>query len=95
VTELASTKLQAAPRGVWTVRDGEFDKLIIVSYNDSTLVLSINASGVEEIKTSGLQVVAVLWSRFEVEATHAVCDLCSSMSAPSTPLSGARARSFK
>ena len=71
VTELASTKLQAVPRGVWTIRDEDIDKLIVVSYADSTLVLSIDSSGVEDVKTSGLQldactIFASIWGKGQV-----------------------------
>jgi len=54
VAELASIKLAGTPKGVWTVRNGDLDALIVVSYQETTMVLAINESRVEEVKTSGL-----------------------------------------
>lgn len=55
VTELAVSELPGRPIAVWTVRDSqdsEYDKYIVVSFNNATLVLSIG-DNVEEVTDSG------------------------------------------
>ncbi|ANB11927.1 Rse1p [Sugiyamaella lignohabitans] len=54
VNEIVSTELPAAPIGLWTTKvtsDDEFDKYIVLSFSNETLVLSIGAS-VEEVNDS-------------------------------------------
>ena len=55
VTEVAVSELPGRPNAVWTVRaaqHSEFDRYIIVSFNNATLVLSIG-DNVEEVTDSG------------------------------------------
>ena len=54
VTEMAVSELPGNPNGVWTVRGAgeEFDKYIVVSFVNATLVLSIGET-VEEVTDSG------------------------------------------
>lgn len=55
VTEVAVSELPGRPNAVWTVRGGQhtdFDRYIIVSFNNATLVLSIG-DNVEEVTDSG------------------------------------------
>jgi splicing factor 3B subunit 3 len=55
VSEIAVSELPGRPIAVWTVKqslDSEFDRYIIVSFNNATLVLSIGET-VEEVTDSG------------------------------------------
>lgn len=56
VTEIAVSNLPGVPGGVFTIRgpedEGKFDKYIVVSFADATLVLSIGET-VEEVDDSG------------------------------------------
>ena len=55
VTEMAVSELPGRPKAVWTVKgsqDSDFDKYIIVSFANATLVLSIGDT-VEEVTDSG------------------------------------------
>ena len=56
ITELAVSNLPGVPGGVFTIKNindvGAFDKYIIVSFADATLVLSIGET-VEEVEDSG------------------------------------------
>lgn len=55
VTEMAVSELPGRPSAVWTVKEkfgAEFDKYIVVSFTNATLVLSIGEN-VEEVPDSG------------------------------------------
>ena len=55
VIEMAATELPGKPSGVWTVAspDSEFDKYIVLSFVDVSLVLSIGEA-IEEVTDSGI-----------------------------------------
>ena len=60
VTEMAVSELPGKPNAVWTVKatmDSEFDRYIVVSFIDVTLVLSIGDT-VEEVLDSGFLATA-------------------------------------
>jgi len=60
VTEMAVSQLPGNPNAVWTVKKSaseEFDKYIVVSFRNATLVLSIGET-VEEVTDSGLLLTA-------------------------------------
>lgn len=60
VTEMAVSQLPGNPNSVWTVKkaaDELFDKYIVVSFRNATLVLSIGET-VEEVTDSGLLLTA-------------------------------------
>eukprot|EP01047_Picozoa_sp_COSAG01_P019033 COSAG01_NODE_1046_length_11949_cov_4.662700_2_plen_984_part_00 len=59
VTEMAVSELPGIPNGVWTVSGGAdgFDRFIVVSFVNATLVLSIGET-VEEVTDSGLLATA-------------------------------------
>ncbi|KAF5094205.1 hypothetical protein DV451_005068 [Geotrichum candidum] len=57
VNEIVSAELPAVPLAVWTTKvkeDDEFDKYIVLSFSNETLVMSIGES-IEEITDSGFQ----------------------------------------
>ena len=76
VTELAVTELPGHPSAVWTVKGGDgdqgYDKYIVVSFANATLVLSIGES-VEEVNNSGLNTMA---STVCVGLLHGSGDMC-------------------
>lgn len=53
VTELATQELPTKARAVFTCRTGEFDKYIVISFYDETLVLEVGED-VEEAENSGM-----------------------------------------
>ena len=60
VTEMAVSELPGKPNAVWTVKatmDSEYDRYIVVSFVDVTLVLSIGDT-VEEVLDSGFLATA-------------------------------------
>lgn len=57
VSQLAASDLGGVPTNLWTVRErhgAEKDALIVISFTDATLVLSVGET-VEEVSNSGLQ----------------------------------------
>lgn len=57
VTEVADTSLPDTPTGVWTIKEkygDDFDKLLLVSFEQNTLVLSIG-SKIGEVHDSGFE----------------------------------------
>ncbi|KAJ2323301.1 pre-mRNA-splicing factor rse1, partial [Coemansia sp. RSA 2702] len=60
VSELAVTELPGTPRAVWTLRRREqdtYDELIVISFLDATLALSVGED-IEEVRDSGLLATA-------------------------------------
>jgi len=60
ITEMAVSQLPGNPNAVWTVRaslEDEYDRYIVVSFRNATLVLSIGET-VEEVTDSGLLLTA-------------------------------------
>lgn len=57
VSEIATSPLPDAPTGIWTIKEkygDDFDKLLVVSFSQSTVVLSIG-SKIGEVSDSGFE----------------------------------------